>query len=68
MRCIIYNQIHTRQALYLMQLVASLVDVAIFRHKNAYFMTSLLYALGQLATCLSKLVFGHVRCHFLGYK
>ena len=52
---VVDDQIHSREADNLMQLVASLVDVAEFRHKRSDLATSFLNALRQVSADCSYL-------------
>ncbi len=57
---VINYQVHPRQAYHLMQLVATLIDEAIFRHESAHFNTLALNTLRKHTACCSHFGLGQV--------
>ena len=68
MVAVVDYQVHAGQALYLVQLIATLVDYAVTRHKNADFTTLLLHILRQFATHTRHYRFRQIRHQFLYNK
>ena len=63
---VVDDDIHSRQADYLMQLVPALVDIPPLGHERTDFPSGFLDELGQLAPKLGHGIFRDIRNDFLG--